>query len=47
VLVLAKIPGQSQPWLIFSYLRQTYTGGGTYSSGGTVEAPSDVRMQSG
>jgi hypothetical protein len=47
VLVLAKIPGQSSPWLVFAYFRQTYTGGGTYSSGGTVEPPSDIRFQAG
>jgi hypothetical protein len=47
VLALVKIPGQSQPWQIFGYYRQTYTGGGTYSSGGSVEPPSDVRIQSG
>jgi hypothetical protein len=47
VLVLTKIPGQSHPWLVFGYFRQTYTGGGTYSSGGTFEAPSDIRMQAG
>jgi len=47
VLVLAKIPGQSHPWLIFGYLRQTYAGGGTYNSGGTFQEPSDIRMQSG
>lgn len=47
VLVLTKIPGQSLPWLVFCYFRQTYAGGGTYSSGGTIEAPSDVRFQSG
>jgi hypothetical protein len=45
VLVLAKIPGQSSPWLVFGYFRQTYTGGGTYSSGGTFEAPSDIRFE--
>lgn len=47
VLVLTKIPGQSQPWLIFCYFRQTYTGGGTYSPEGEVQPPSDVRIQSG
>lgn len=47
VLVLAKIPGQSTPWLIFGYLRQSYAGGGTYSAGGTFQEPTEIRMQSG
>jgi hypothetical protein len=45
VLVLAKVPGQAQPWLFFGYVRQTYSGGGTYNSGGTVGDPSDIRIQ--
>jgi hypothetical protein len=45
VLVLAKVPGQAQPWLFFGYVRQTYAGGGTYNSGGTVGDPSSVRIQ--
>ncbi|HRK22568.1 MAG TPA: hypothetical protein PLX06_12200 [Fimbriimonadaceae bacterium] len=47
VLVLAKIPGQSSPWLIFGYLRQTYSGGGTYAAGGTFQEPNEIRMQAG
>lgn len=47
VLVLAKIPGQSFPWLIFGYLRQSYAGGGRYAAGGTFQAPNEIRMQSG
>lgn len=47
VLVLTKVPGQTHPWLVFTYLRQDYSGGGTYSSGGTVGDPSDVRIQAG
>jgi hypothetical protein len=46
VLVLAKIPGQQSPWLIFTYMRQNYAGGGTYNSGGTFGDPSDIRIQS-
>jgi hypothetical protein len=45
ILVLTKIPGQTKPWLVFTYLRQSYSGGGTYNSGGTVQDPSDVRIQ--
>lgn len=45
VLTLVKIPGQTHAWLVFSYVRQTYTGGGTYSSGGTVQTPSNIRFQ--
>lgn len=44
VLTLVKIPGQTHAWLIFSYLRQTYAGGGTYSSSGTVQSPSNIRF---
>ena len=47
VLVLAKVPGQTQPWLFFGYVRQTYAGGGTYNSGGTVGDPADIRIQAG
>jgi len=47
VLVLAQIPGQKLPWLFFGYLRQSYAGGGTYSSGGTFGEPSDIRLQAG
>lgn len=46
VLVLAKVPGQTQPWLFFGYIRQTYTGGGTYSSTGTYSGTYDIRVQS-
>jgi hypothetical protein len=46
VLVLAKVPGQSQPWLFFGYIRQTYAGGGTYSSTGTYSGTYDIRVQS-
>jgi len=45
VLVLTKIPGQAKPWLVFTYVRQSYAGGGTYNSGGTAQDPSDVRIQ--
>lgn len=45
VLVLTKIPGQTKPWLVFTYLRQSYAGGGTYNPGGTVQDPSDIRIQ--
>ena len=45
VLTLLKIPGQTHAWLVFSYYRQTYAGGGTYSSTGTVQIPSNVRFQ--
>ena len=46
VLVLVQIPGQKLPWLIMGNFEQTYTGGGTYSSGGTFEPPySWVRIQ--
>ena len=46
VLVLAKVPGQSQPWLFFGYIRQDYAGGGTYSSTGTYSGTYDIRVQS-
>jgi hypothetical protein len=47
VLVLAKVPGQKHPWLIFGYLRQNYSGGGTYNAGGTFGDPNDIRLQAG
>ena len=47
VLVLAKVPGQSYNCLVFHYLRQNYSGGGTYSAGGTVGEPYDIRFQAG
>lgn len=46
VLVLAKVPGQSKPWLVMGNFDQTYTGGGTYSSGGSFSSISYVRIQS-
>lgn len=47
VLVLVKIPGQKWPWLILGSYVQTYTGGGTYDSGGSFAPPySVVRIQS-
>jgi hypothetical protein len=46
VLVLAKVPGQAHPWLFFGYIRQTYAGGGTYSSTGTYSGTYDIRAQS-
>jgi hypothetical protein len=45
VLVLTKVPGQKHPWLVFGYLRQNYSGGGTYVAGGTFNSPNDIRMQ--
>lgn len=47
VLVLVQIPGQKWPWLIRGSFDQSYSGGGTYNSGGTFAPPySQVRLQS-
>ncbi|MDQ3815834.1 MAG: hypothetical protein M3347_18150 [Armatimonadota bacterium] len=45
VLALVKIPGQKWAWLIDSEFYQTYSGGGTFNAGGSVDAPSEVRLQ--
>jgi hypothetical protein len=46
VLVLVQIPGQKFPWLILGSFDQNYSGGGTYSSGGTFAPPyTQVRIQ--
>jgi hypothetical protein len=46
VLVLTQIPGQKLPWLIFGYLEQTYSGGGTFNPGGTFGPPfNQIRIQ--
>jgi hypothetical protein len=48
VLVLVQIPGQKHPWLIMGGFDQTYSGGGTFNSGGTFAPPyTQVRIQSG